>query len=87
MNLYARGYKFLSVSDKKIELRDVPYTQSSLTTGIESEIGGSKGITDPNLQKARKIERNIRYVQTTHEHTHNKKKKWGGLQDEYFKDN
>ena len=85
MELFFVVYKFLSVTDNNIILKDVPIVKSDYKTKDEPEQKKEAQAIEASVSKARKIEREIRYIEKPHTHGHLTKKKWGGLQEDYFK--
>ena len=85
MELFFVVYKFLSVTDNNIILKDVPIVKSDYKTKEEPEQKKEAQAIEASVSKARKIEREIRYIEKPHTHGHLTKKKWGGLQEDYFK--
>ena len=85
MELFFVVYKFLSVTDNNIILKDVPIVKSDYKTKDEPEKKKEAQAIEASVSKARKIEREIRYIEKPHTHGHLTKKKWGGLQEDYFK--
>lgn len=55
-------------------------------TKEEKEQLAEKQVADAKVEEAKKIEREIRYIKKPHVHGHHTKRRWGGLQDDYFKE-
>ena len=52
----------------------------------EKEQKTEKQVADAKVEEAKAIEREIRYIKKPHIHGHHTKRRWGGLQDDYFKE-
>lgn len=87
MDMFFVVYKFLSVTENNIILKDVPIVKSDYSKGTEStpEKKAEAQAVDAKMAEAKKIEKEIRYIEKPHTHGHFTKKKWDGLQGEYFK--